>query len=140
VAPIPIQAQAGDEVGPFRPAGHAGGERRIDFRYLAGIDGRVRRFEREGHLHPVAIDRRDAHLRVAQEHHPARPPVIDGVREGVDVHEEAVVLPRPEPSQLAPGVEHARLGAAPTGVKQVEIKLRGELADRCRDERAEADA
>ena len=57
--------------------------------------------------------RRPADLRVAEEHHARRTPVVDRVGEHVGVHEQAPGLSGTELAELAPGVAQAEGGVCP---------------------------
>ena len=86
--------------------------------------------------------RRPAHLHVAEEHHAVRAPVLDRVREDVDVHERAPGLAGAELAQLAPGVAQAERGlpGVDAGAEELELEDRLDLADVGRDEALHAEA
>ena len=88
---------------------------------------------------PSLLVGRDAHLRVAHEDHAARSPVVDGVREHIDVHEVRVRLPDAVHARLGPGVEPVDLRAA-IGAEEVEAEVGLDHAERRRNEGLEAQA
>src|SRR3954454_15179555 len=139
VTPVAVQAQAAHQIRITVSAGDVRAQRRVELRDLAGVDRGVGRLQRKGDLHAVFVVRRNAQLRIAYEHHAARSPVVDRVGEGVDVHEQRVVLSCAEPTELAPRIEYARVSVAAAAVEQIEIEQRRELPRLGRDESLESE-
>src|SRR6185436_1475836 len=69
----------------------------------------------------VALDRHVPDLDVTEERHPVRTPVLERVREHVDVHEGAPGLARPELAQLAISVAEAKRGLARVDARTEEL-------------------
>ena len=152
VVPLDEPEDAGDlDVAPAAAhpvlAGEVGGrEPRLDVLQLdavrvhALVAAGARPLDREGEAR-VALDGHPAHLHVAEEHHARRSPVLDRVREHVDVHERAPVLPGAEGAQLAVGVPQPerRLAGVDARAEQLELELRLQLAELGRRRRPHAE-
>src|SRR4030095_7303539 len=82
----------------------------------AGVSGGTRAFERKGESCFAVLDRLPEDLRVAEEHHPIWPQVVEDIGEDVDVHEGTPELAAAEPPPL------------PVREAQVERRLSGVFA------------
>src|SRR5438067_558276 len=89
----------GRQVGPLIVSAHS--QRGIDLVDLAAIDRRARPFEGDPNTPAVLVNRGPPGLNIAEEHHADGTPVVDGVREQVAVHENAVRLPEEPMANLA---------------------------------------
>ena len=85
-----------------------------------------------GSTRVLALNRHPAHLDVAEEHHPGRPPVLERVREHVRIHERAPRLPGAERAELAVGMAKPkrRLALVHAGAEQLELEGGLQVADR----------
>ena len=111
-------------------------------RVLALVGAGARPLEGDRHARVSVRPRRPAELHVPEEHHAVRAPVLDRVREDVDVHERAPGLARADLTQLAPGVPEPERGLprVHAGAEQLELEDGLDLADVGRDEALHAEA
>src|SRR5215831_14867212 len=92
---------------------------------IAAIDVVARFLDGESERIVRSPVRRPAHLDVAEEHHARRSPVVDHVREYIDVHEQAVRLSCEQLTPLAVGVPQpdGRLAGIRADAEHVELEF-----------------
>ena len=103
--------KAGDDVGQLDPVGVA-----------SLVTAGTRALERELQ-HVVALDRRPAELHVPEEHHAVGTPVIQLVREDVQVHERALGLSHQELAQLDVGMAQSQRSLPGVNAHPEEIEV-----------------
>ena len=132
VALLALHADVAGDVGHREP--------RLDVLELdaVGVHARIaagaRRLNRRRGLPLLVVAEFVEHLRVPEEEHAVRPPVVDDVREHVDVHELAVRLAGADLLPLPPGVTETnrREARVPADAEHVELELTLDVAVRGR--------
>jgi len=123
MAPVAAVAELRRKVGQFFVVPDFDVLEPLDQAQVARVDVIAGALDGDGEVAALGLVRRPAHLHVAIEHHARRAPVVDRVREHVDVHEEAVGLAGQELAPLAIEVSqaHGRLARIPAGAEQVDV-------------------
>ena len=91
---------------------------------VAGVAARARPLEREGDCAVAVIVPAARRPDVAEEQHPVRSPVIEDVREDVEIHERALELARRRPAPIAVRVPQTnrRLARIDADAEHVEVE------------------
>src|SRR5258705_2285195 len=127
VAPATTHAVMPGEIGRGEPADDF-----LQFEAIghqAGVTAGARGFDRNPDvgIGNIVRVRLPEHLGVAEEQHPVWPPVVQDVRENIDVHELAVGQPRANLPPLSPGVAKPYRGLSGIDADAEQVELEGRL-------------
>ena len=128
MAPVAVEPPLRRQVGQLLVVLDLGVLEALDQADVSAVDVIARTLDGDGEVTVVRAERGPADLHVPVEDHPGRAPVVDGVREDVDVHEQGVGLAGEQRAPFAIGIlqPERRLARIVASAKEVEVELESE--------------